>query len=655
MIIFKEGACPIKVLDTPDSESDLEKDMIDWNMQSGKNKKLSDDKSIELFGKTNQDRYEEYKHEFLKNKKDKPLFRFDGSSLLKEETLDLDALASDKLNTEFKIVRSKRYTANTTNIIIYPTTNREKLQQLKTDYDAMTLASKHKADDECLSIWGYDNEAIYNACLNAIDKLANMETNDPLQFVSDDISIDGYIDTVPDKDLEAQKLELLRQYSEPTKKYIFPISVSNTVNESTVDSSLLEMMSKPRNELLPLLLYKYDKMEDKTTNEAVYIEESILRLGWIPGIPYNALTQHRAALLESSKENKFDIVDVTDVDGSSTTPDKDDILYPVYIVLVEGISAFSHLTKAVTNGPFSHAGICIDETFKKVYSFNMAGSNGKFGGLSHEDAKAYPKDSKLGIFAIFVREKDYNTIQTLFEMYDKHEKDTTYSFLNIFALPFNKAIKMDFSMICSEFVDNILKVTNIDIVDKASPLVTPNDFYRASLKNKKIYKLYEGKVKNFLPKTISNRAKKIKKQYIKEMAMLETEFPIQFSDEGDLLINNIGKINYEQEIAKSKRLMKIYYKEDNREGLKYEIAKMYFIGNLISLDIERGKIKDKSYPARSHAYNLASTYLKLLLQKEKDFNFSEYYKSTPFNDATTTIKASTLKYSIKMLKDIILA
>ena len=214
---------------------------------------------------------------------------------------------------------------------------------------------------------------------------------------------------------------------------------------------------------------------------------------------------------------------------------------------------------------------------------------------------------------------------------------------------------MDFSMICSEFVDNILKVTNIDIVDKASPLVTPNDFYRASLKNKKIYKLYEGKVKNFLPKTISNRAKKIKKQYIKEMAMLETEFPIQFSDEGDLLINNIGKINYEQEIAKSKRLMKIYYKEDNREGLKYEIAKMYFIGNLISLDIERGKIKDKSYPARSHAYNLASTYLKLLLQKEKDFNFSEYYKSTPFNDATTTIKASTLKYSIKMLKDIILA
>ena len=205
-------------------------------------------------------------------------------------------------------------------------------------------------------------------------------------------------------------------------------------------------------------------------------------------------------------------------------------------------------------------------------------------------------------------------------------------------------------MICSEFVDNILKLTNINIVDKDSPLVTPNDFYRSSKSNNKIFKLYEGKVRNFTPKMVVSRANKVKKVYIKELALLETDFPIQFSKDGDLLIKNMKKLDYPSEVSKANRLLKIYYKEDNREGMKYELCKLWFICSLLGNDIDAGKNKVENTKTKATAFNIFNTYLKLLLQKEKNFNFMKYYETTPFNDATIRVKGSTIKYSMELLK-----
>jgi hypothetical protein len=390
---------------------------------------------------------------------------------------------------------------------------------------------------------------MYVACDNYINAIESGEKQDAFGKVK------RFVDNGGEEDEELEKAKDAIEYH--ADQITIPIgnvfgSISSDVEVTNTNES--------RDMALNRLLYEYALVDESQEPErAAKLESDILGLGWIPGIPYDLQSKKRAGLLEAANKSKYDIVDKTD------TPDNDveeeeghTLLYPIYIVLVEGVTIFSKAVKAYTHGPFSHAAICIDNTFKKMYSFNISGSEGKLGGLSIEDAKKYPQDSKLGVFAIFVKEKDYYTIQNLLERYEKNKKNTTYSFLNILTLLSNKSFKMDFSMICSEFVDNILKYTNIDIVDKESPLVTPNDFYSASKSNKKIYKMYEGKVKNFSPKSIANKVGRIKKEYIKEFAVMESEFPVQFSADGDLIIKNMKKLNYDAEIARSNKLLKIY-------------------------------------------------------------------------------------------------
>lgn len=634
MLTFEAGSiASYKVLDKPESESELEKDMIDWNFQTAKQKRRSDDKSIELFGKTNQDRYKEYKHMFANNIVDKDI-SFDDIVTVNESHVDFDRIGKDSINSAYAIIRSKKYKDLQNIIVAYPTSDKKELDSVMSAFDAMPTPDQIRADDYCKEIWGVTNSEMFDACTALIDRLENKELkSDPLSGIKNNAKIDGYLDA---------NLINVTDIIIPDNPAIGVANVS--------EGAILLNDNRSRADILRESLYRYDLIEDKSSDEAVALENKILSLGWIPGIPYDATSIARSKLLES--KNTYEIVEVDDDNTVSDDLDDSSILKPIYIVLVEGVSLFSAAVKKVTNGPFSHAAICIDNTFKKMYSFNMHGSEGKAGGLSIENAKEYPKDSRLGVFAIFVKEKDYNTIENLLEMYYKNREKTTYSFFNVLALPFNKAVKMDFNMICSEFVDNILKMTNINIVDKESPLVTPNDFLRASKSNKKIFKLFDGKVKNFYPNKVVAKVSKLKKAYIKEYALTEADFPVQFSKDGDLLIKNIKKLNYGDEIDKANRLLKIYYKEDNREGMKYELAKIYFLINLLSRDIDAGKDPIENTKHKATASNIFNTYMKLLLQKEK-FNFDEYYKTTPFSDETTRIKSSTIKYSIETLKQLI--
>lgn len=428
--------------------------------------------------------------------------------------------------------------------------------------------------------------------------------------------------------------------------YAKPYSQIISMSEAT------DLNSADRENKLNRALHDYNMAEGE---DKLKLEQTILGYGWIPGIPYNAETRYRAGIIEGTSITKarYDIIDSTeDIPDNYDTVRDNDVLRPIYIVLVSGTALFSKITKKVTNGPFSHAGISIDDTFRNIFSFNMDPKyNGMFGGLSVETLDDYNKDSKLGIYAIFVKKDDLKKVEKKLNEFLKQKDKTTYSMLNIAAIPTGIVIQKDLSMICSEFVDYILKMVNIDIIDKASPLVSPNDFYRAYMKNKKIYKIYEGMVKNFSSKSISDRVSKIRKSYIKEMALTEAEFPVQFSNDGDLLIRNMKKLNYDAEVARSNSLLKIYYKEDNREGMKYELAKLFFIMNVLSED--KSIPKEECNRIGATATNIFNTYLKLLLGKEKDFNFQSYYDSTPFNTAIIKIRRSTIRYSIDLLKQIV--
>jgi hypothetical protein len=217
----------------------------------------------------------------------------------------------------------------------------------------------------------------------------------------------------------------------------------------------------------------------------------------------------------------------------------------------------------------------------------------------------------------------------------------------------------------------MLKAINVDLTDKPSNLVTPGDLVK--VKNPKVYKVYEGKAKDYNPKNVNHilsklikKAEPIKESFFIENAMMGTyyatpifevkELPIGFDDSGALLIKNYKSINFDLEYSRCNKLLKSYRANKNYDGMKYELCKLWFMNEVLLKRIEAAKNddeKEKYIKSRAKMINDFTIYLNEINKNVEGFNFSEYYESTPFGDAVIKIPGSTLKYGISYLKNII--
>lgn len=436
------------------------------------------------------------------------------------------------------------------------------------------------------------------------------------------------------------------------------------------------------------LMYKKNNMEESGAiqEEIDKINQSILELGWNPYIEFsteNRIAARKRVLEQINYKFNSEIIDIPNR-FKSYTEDCIDILEeaakkknlkPISIVLVEGQRGIvSKAIKAFTNGPFSHAAICFDNNFHKLYSFNIQPNNIK-GGLSFEDVEKYPYESKLGIFTVFVKEKDFNTIKANLDKYINNTKNTSYGFIKCILLALKIPTKSDMNMICSQFVDHILKLTDINIINKDSSLVNPNDFYIASKNNNKIYKIYEGKVKDFnfsrasmLNKSISKRAMAIKEavEFLKKFDVPESiknaldsileikELPVKLDSEGSIYIKPIKGLDSEAEYQASHKLLRSYENNKNLEGIKYELCRLWFLDNYIESRLSSNtKNKVELTKTRARILNDFYKYLDMVCKEEKDFNFIEYYNESPFSDNYIKIDNDTLKGGFKVIKDIL--
>lgn len=607
------------------------------------------------------------------------------------------------------IEAAKRYNTETLNVVLYPVKDLAELDNLFIRYKLLGNHGRFESDEFCRKLFGCNNMELYELVKAQILKSADSidAVSLPEQFLFSESVInpldipllESYVAKTFTEEV-AKKQALKKAYFKDNTDYIpiardlpYMTSVEIIANKASFEDipdgyksnslygyisykewfeglqfaevgciteefvyQIPNWISEVRN-----VYYEYTNAKDGTTKNLK--EYMLIELGWNPSIEFNEINRIKATnRFNESIKPKYAITDISMdsiLEGNSKElikPIIKSVLKPIYIVLVEGDNFFSKITKKVTKGPFSHAAISLDDSLTEMYSFNM-NTNGKLGGLSIEDIKNYPQNHRLGVFTIFVKEKDVHTIQNVLDYYKDNIRKTSYSILNILALPLNKAIKMDFSMICSEFVDNILKLCNIKLTTKESPLVTPNDFFRAADNNGKIYKVYDGPVNSYSIDKAHNKIFRLLNSgssYIKECTLLEAkEFPIQFSDDGDLLINNIGKLNYEEEYQKSHKLLLAYRKSTNIDGMKYELSKLWLLNQLLEKDIYAKKNVIANSKCRSRVLNDFNTYFDEVLKYDKSFNFGEYYNASPFSNATIKIKGSTLKYSAGLLKKLL--
>ena len=398
------------------------------------------------------------------------------------------------------------------------------------------------------------------------------------------------------------------------------------------------------------------------------IKQDLISLGWNPEIEYNIENAIKAKeRFESivNEKSRFEIIDSDKFileDNIIEESSKKQEVYPISIVTVRGNSPISAVINKATNGEFSHAAISLDADLKKLYSFNFD-NNIKFGGgFSMESIEEYPKENRLAIYTVFVSKSAYDKISENIQYMIDNIKNTSYSILTLVTFPFkNISINNSDSMICSQFVDSMLKIANLNISDKSSNKVSPNELYFSISKNPKAFKVFNGVTKDFDSKKIEKQIKKLMKNavpanestiinnidYINEARRL----PLRFNDDGDILLTNPFP-DFNEEYFASHKLLLNYEKTNNIDGIKYELARLYYMNYVLEQKLYHNKNlknKEENIKTRARILNDFNKYLKYISSKEKDFNFSEYYESSPFYIHTVEIPKS----SISKIKNII--
>ena len=157
-------------------------------------------------------------------------------------------------------------------------------------------------------------------------------------------------------------------------------------------------------------------------------------------------------------------------------------------------------------------------------------------------------------------------------------------------------------------------------------------------------------------KVDKNISKWIQENSKKEKSLQEKTIGIRFNKKGDLLwVKDPAEIDYASAWKESHELLKEYDKSKNYEGMKYELARMWFISNNILA--QRGSSKyfksKQMKDTRALAMNDFKKYLKVVIEHEKDFNFTQYYDDSGFKQNTIRVPGATLDYSFDYLKKLL--
>lgn len=702
---YEEDSMNVIIKNDVDSKDELISQWDDFNNMPCKKRRDSDDVSVELTGKTNEERYADQMNNFIQN----------------ESRLEYSPDA---------IEDAKQWMIDSNIFMIYPADN---LQDLFDKYITQDKDSRRRADWKCIELFGMNNEELYNLLMDddTSDILSVEDDEDNLSLASKLIDLDSSVH-VNESSAISNALHninmktLVNKINENiynTKKdlidnsinpFFTPMEIEDLdgyySDESTNKSKdILEEytkyyygyqnnfnINKWKNEVRKTLHnlniaenYNYD------FEQANIYKQSLVNLGWNPEIEFTAenLSRSKTRVENIMREqlNNIEIVDARslylneakgDLFQKPTKADdaKQQMLHPISIVLVKGNSIFSSAISKVTNSNFSHSALGLDTNFNKLYSFNAEDINGTGGGFTLEAIKNYPKENRLAIFTFFVTNEQYEVINNNVQNLLYNIKSTSYSFLNILTMPL-KHIDLDRNdtLICSQFVDKMLKSINVDITDKPSSKVVPNDFYKISIKNSKIYKIFDGIVKDFDPKRaaksidrLSKRSKSINESgldlnnnlhavlyenilsdYYNVGITEAISLPIDFNKDGDLLLSKPSLLlDLNQEYYNSHKLLLQYEKANNLESMKYELSRLFYMNYLLEKRIHSNKFKkNKSdyIKIRARILNDFNKYMKYILSKDNSFNFDEYYRETPFYHNTVKVNKSIIKH----LKDLI--
>ena len=213
-------------------------------------------------------------------------------------------------------------------------------------------------------------------------------------------------------------------------------------------------------------------------------------------------------------------------------------LKPVFVVTTFTSTVLGTIITNFTSTKYSHALISLDPYLRTMYSYDA-------GGLIIDTIDRYKYDlenSIMCVICIFVTPDIYNSIERDIAYYVKNKNKTHYNLLSLVANLKGSNQANTFGnlwMMCSEFVDTILKHNNIDLSGSSARNVHPSIFGHYSIRNNQFI-IYTGICADFDGRKIEKTIEKLKKIMEYEDLFVMTDNSMK--DQYDYNINAINRI-----------------------------------------------------------------------------------------------------------------
>ena len=650
---------------------------------------------------------------------------------------EFDFLSGDLSSDEQQSFMWKKQIANKLElspeiVIISPFISDEKeygmdeLDQKYTKYISLIPKNKRFSDYYSINLWGYNVRDMYELMKKKIMTIDGVENTDFI-FRGRVDELDSVMREVTENIVTGNKLGLLStklQNYNPNIRYPERALYENVNLE--IDLSLNEDYSNCLSKVVPY--FTLDEMNElcpdhqlgninpkdyyktlletkRKYDQGLVSESELIALGWNPSVDINESTLNFARERQNNwlKKKGCNIVDITNLKTQQSLNEsssmmrqmyKDNNLYPVYIVLSYTDTLFAKMIRKVKHSTYTHAGLCLDSNLQTITTFKFGA---EWNGFSTESLDYYTQayeDAIVDVLCIFVDKNTKNKIEMVIKDFVSKQEKTKYGFGNIFNILINRT-KNDpenLSLVCSQFVDVVLKLANIDITKKPSNLVIPQDFNTIST-NPKIYKVYEGLAKEYSEVKVENSLRMLLKTYDRnsvlytdnitfttesyiesfynitenencnkvleeiqylltpEAVIYEKKAPIEISDKGDVIIKLYKSL--EEEYQEAHRLLK-QYGTNNIEGIKHELARLFYVNSVIEKKIKKMEKDDDNYKKlidlRARVLNDFKKYFKIVLEKEPEFDFASYFQKSEYYNGNIIIDNSLLRFTGKLIK-----
>lgn len=168
----------------------------------------------------------------------------------------------------------------------------------------------------------------------------------------------------------------------------------------------------------------------------------------------------------------------------------------IYIILTHTGTTLSKIIKKFTKDEFSHISIALDKELNEMYSFGRLNPyNPFYAGFVHEHINSGTfkrfKLTQTKIYSLEITEEEYNKIQEIiYDMKTKKER-LKFNIIGLFAVGFNKRIKLKNSFYCAEFVKYALEQSGVKT--NLPELIRPENFKKLD----GIKLIYKGKLSEY--------------------------------------------------------------------------------------------------------------------------------------------------------------